>query len=396
MAELDKIKPGVTYNIVVKTPTGGPPLYTISYQGDPPPPPPMYEEPPIEPIPASFPPAYQNSNNSDIPTGRKCGNCKFFEAESGNCSRWNAIARDYYWCAVWDAMEPVIAQPNAFTDFISEANDPDDQFYDLFSTVIDPLSAEPNLSNFLTPFDALHSVYDAYLYGDSLRRMLESNNAFDFDSAPLDLFFTTQNKFLNAIEFINDGGLVEFNTPIDQNDSIQQHLATYQLSKKTDSTLPSNYPQTITLTLHGSYYGEPKNILSQLDFTNAKIAINPKVNGLKHILVDSRYPKTEINGIVHIDILRDSVRERILKFFGENDKFYKLDGQSCFKFVQWVADRSYNSESMQELYNVLLSKETINSNDQNLKQKIENTLGEELVDNPVSMQLPISGFGSDV
>ena len=54
MAELDKIKPGVTYNIVVKTPTGGPPLYTISYQGDPPPPPPMYEEPPIEPIPASF------------------------------------------------------------------------------------------------------------------------------------------------------------------------------------------------------------------------------------------------------------------------------------------------------------------------------------------------------
>ena len=226
--------------------------------------------------------------------------------------------------------------------------------------------------------------------------MLESNNAFDFDSAPLDLFFTTQNKFLNAIEFINDGGLVEFNTPIDQNDSIQQHLATYQLTKKTNSTLPENYPQTITLTLHGSYYGEPKNILSQLDFTNAKIAINPKVNGLKHILVDSRYPKTEINGIVHIDILRDSVRERILKFFGENDKFYKLDGQSCFKFVQWVADRSYNSESMQELYNVLLSKETINSNDQNLKQKIENTLGEELVDNPVSTQLPISGFGSDV
>ena len=158
MAELDKIKPGVTYNIVVNTPVGGPPLYTISYQGEVPPPPPMYEEPPIEPIPASFPPAYQNSNNSDIPTGRKCGNCKFFEAESGNCSRWNAIARDYYWCAVWDAMEPVIAQPNAFTDFISEANNPDDELYNFFSTVIDPLSAEPNLSNFLTPFDALHSV----------------------------------------------------------------------------------------------------------------------------------------------------------------------------------------------------------------------------------------------
>lgn len=400
MAELTKIKPGVTYNIVVKKPAGGPLVYTISYQGNPTPPPPMYEEPPIEPIPSSFPPAYQNSNNEGVEgllTGRKCGNCKFFEAESGNCSRWNAIARDYYWCAVWDTMEPVIAQPNAFTEFISEASDPDDELYNFFSTVIDqpPLSPEPNLSNFLTPFDALHSVYNAYLYGDSLRRMLESHNAFDFDSAPLDLFFTTQEDFLNAIEFINDGGLTEFDIPIDQHDSIQQHLCSYQLSKRTDSTLPGHYPQTITLTLHGSFFGEPKNILSQLDFTNAKIAINPKVNGLKHILVDSRYPKTETNGIVHIDILRDSVRERILKFFGENDTFYKLDGQSCFKFVQWVADRSYNSESMQELYNTLLSKETINSNDQQLKEKIENTLGEELLDNPVSIQLPISGFGSD-
>lgn len=412
MAELTKIKPGVTYNILVDAPktTPDPSVpgreFHISYVGVLPPSPPMYEEPPIEPIPASLPvlppsnQSYQNSNNEGVEellTGRKCGNCKFFEAESGNCSRWNAIARDYYWCISWDAMEPVIAQPNAFTEFIEEANNPDDELYNFFSTVIDqpPLPAEPNLINFLTAFDALHSVYNAYLYGDSLRRMLEANNAFDFDSAPLDLFFTTQDDFLNAIEFINDGGLVEFDIPIDQHDSVQQHLCTYQLSKKTNSTLPAHYPQTITITLHGSYFGEPKNILSQLDFTNAKIAINPKVNGLKHILVDSRYTQTEINRVVHIDILRDSVRERILKFFGENTLHYKLDGQSCFKFIQWVGDRSYNSESMQQLYNILLSRELISSHDQEVLEKIQNTLGVELIDNPVSIQLPISGFGSD-
>ena len=50
---------------------------------------------------------------------------------------------------------------------------------------------------------------------------------------------------------------------------------------------------------------------------------------------------------------------------------------------------------MQELYNFLLSRVTINSNDQNLREKIENTLGVHLIDNPPSIQLPISGFGGD-
>ena len=37
-----------------------------------------------------------------------------------------------------------------------------------------------------------------------------------------------------------------------------------------------------------SYFGEPINILSQLDFTNGKIAYNPKHDGdIKHILLDT-------------------------------------------------------------------------------------------------------------
>ncbi len=375
-------------------------FWEISYVSvTPPPPVPMYTEPPMDPIPASFPPSYQNSSNEGVEellTGRKCGNCTFFEAESGNCSRWNAIARDYYWCASWDTMEPVIAQSNIYTQYIDESTSEGDDLYNYFSVVVDPQTQEPNLSNFLTAFDPLHSVYKAYLYGDSLRRMLDSQNAFDFDNTPLDLFFTTQEHFLEAIDFINDGGLVEFEIPDDQYDSVQQHICTYSLVKKSSSSLSNQFPQTVTLSLHGSFFGEPKNILSQLDFTNAKIAINPKaIENTKHILIDNRYSETEINGIVHVDILRDSIRERILKFFNDNSTVYKLDGVSCFKFIQWIADRSFNTETMQFLYQYLLTLEEITSENMGLMTLIENSLGEELIDDPVTIQLPMSGFGGE-
>ena len=188
----------------------------------------------------------------------------------------------------------------------------------------------------------------------------------------------------------------EFDTPPEEYDSVQQHLCTYTLSKKESSTLPSNYPQVINISLHGTYVGTAKNILSQLDFTNGKIAYNPKYNGdVKHILLDNRYTAKESNGIIHIDILRDSVRERVLKYFDENSKPYKLDGLSSFKFLQWVADRSYNSETMQALFQYLQTINKISSDDEQLIQLISNSLGEQLVDDPVTVQLPMTGKGGE-
>ena len=357
----------------------------------------MYEDPPIERIPASFPDAYQNSNNPDIPTGRKCGNCIFFDVESHNCSKWNALARDYYWCAAWQTMAPVIAQPNKFTEFIDETIDPENELYNYFlQAVKDPISQEPNLSNFLTAFDSLFSTYSGYLYGDGLRRIVESGNAFDFDDAPLTFFFSEQNDFLLAIDFINEGGLSEFDIPAEQYDSVQQHMCSYTLSKKATSSLPSNFPQITTIVLHGSYFGEPINILSQLDFTNGKIAYSHKYDGdIKHILLDNRYSSIETRGVVHIDILKDSVRERLLKFLADNSKPYKLDGLSSFKFLQWVADRSYNSETMQALFQYLQTINKISSDDEQLIELISNSLGEQLVDDPVTLQLPMSGKGGE-
>ena len=404
---ITKIKPGVKYNIMVDAPNPIPdgsipgPEFNISYTGNLPPTPPMYEEAPFVPIPSSFPPAYQNSNNEGVEgllTGRKCGNCQFFDAESYNCSKWNAVARIYYWCAAWKTMEPVIAQENQFTQYIDQSDaipDPtipiEGDLYNFFlENVKDPNTQEPNLSNLLTALDGLFSTYGAYIYGDALRRMVDSGNAYDFDNAPLDFFFTTQQDFLNAIEFVNNGGLVEFDAPIDQYDSVQQHLCTYTLSKKTSSTLPTNYPQSLTINLHGSFVGEPINILSQLDFLNAKIAYNPKFTSTRrHVLLDSRFLEYETTGRIKIDLVRPSIRERLLKFLNDNSKPYIISSPSAITFIQWIADRSFTSESWQQLYNYMLTVDRLSSDDQQLITLIQNTLNQELIDNPSTTEIPL-------
>jgi len=398
VAELTKIKPYVKYNILVDDPTPGK-VYQISYVGDPTPPTPYYEEEPIEPIPASLPvlppsnQSYQNSNNEGVEgllTGRNCGNCVFYEAESGNCSRWNALVRNYYWCISWKTMEPVVAQPNQFTPFIDETTNSENGLYNFFlENVKDPNTQEPNLSNLLTALDGLFSTHGAYIYGDALRRMVDSGNAYDFDDVPLNFFFTTQEDFLNAIEFVNNGGLVEFDTPLDQYDSVQQHLCTYTLSKKTNSTLPMDYPQSLTINLHGSFVGEPINILSQMDFVNGKIAYNPS----RHVLLDSRFMLNESRGSIQIDLVKPSIRERVLKFLNDNSKPYFLTNSAAARFKQWVADRSFTSESWQELYNYLLTIAVLSSTDQQLLTLIENTLGEQLIDNPSYTEIPLIANG---
>ena len=405
---ITKIKPGVKYNIMVDAPNPIPDgsipgaEFHISYTGNLPPTPPMYEEAPFVPIPSSFPPAYQNSNNEGVEgllTGRKCGNCQFFDAESYNCSKWNAVARIYYWCAAWKTMEPVIAQENQFTQYIDQSDaipDPtlpveEEDLYNFFiERVKDPNTQEPNLSNLLTALDSLFSTHGAYIYGDALRRMVDSGNAYDFDNVPLDFFFTTQQDFLNAIEFINNGGLVEFDAPIDQYDSVQQHLCTYTLSKKTSSTLPMNYPQSLTINLHGSFVGEPINILSQLDFLNGKIAYNPKFTATRrHVLLDSRFLEYETTGRIKIDLVKSSIRERLLKFLNDNSKPYVISSPSAITFIQWIADRSFTSESWQQLYNYMLTVDRLSSDDQQLITLIQNTLNQELIDNPSTTEIPL-------
>ena len=343
----------------------------------------MYDDPPIVEIPASLPESYQNSANEDVEElkdGRRCGNCIFYDPEVSVCNKWNAEVRQNYWCLSWDTMEPVIAQSNEFTDYIVEDGD----IYNYFlENVKDPTTQEPNLSNFLSPLNPLFAIYGAYIYGDYLRRVVDSGDAFDYDGIPINFFFTTQEGFLNAIDFINNANLTQFNDPQEEYDSIQQSLVTYTLTKKSTSTLPSNYPQAITINLHGQYYGEPKNILSQLDLTNAKIAYNPQLSADNHhILKDDRFDFLETNGLINIDIVKQSIRERLLKFLVDNSKTYILNGTSSYNFLQWVANRSAFTETMQSLYQYLLTISSISSDDQDLLDTIELSLSEQLFDNP--------------
>ena len=350
-----------------------------------------YDEPPIELIPASLPNAYQNSANDGVELlkdGRRCGNCIFYDSEVGNCSKWNALVRLNYWCAAWQTMAPIIAEPNQFTQNIEQ----DGEIYDYFlENVKDPTTQEPNLNNFLSPLNPLFTTYGAYVYGDYLRRVVDSGDAFDFDGAPINLLFTTQEGFLNAIDFINNSNLNQFEDPPEEYDSIQQALCTYTLTKKSTSTLPSNYPQVITINLHGKFYGEPINILSQLDLMNAKIAYNPQFTVDSHrILKDNRFDTLEENGVLHIDIIKPSIRERVLKFLLDNSREYRLDGSSSYSFIQWVADRSAFTESLQALYQLLLTVPSISSENQELLDAIELSLGEQLLDDPSNTLVPLT------
>lgn len=52
-------------------------------------------------ISGNFPAAYQESSNEEVPDGQKCSNCKFFNQQSGYCSKWLAAARSNFWCAAY-------------------------------------------------------------------------------------------------------------------------------------------------------------------------------------------------------------------------------------------------------------------------------------------------------
>ena len=124
---------------------------------------------------------------------------------------------------------------------------------------------------------------------------------------------------------------------------------------------------------------------------NAKIAYNPQITvDNHHILKDNRYDTLEENGVLHIDIVKQSIRERILKFLVDNSKVYKLDGSSSYNFIQWVADRSPFSESLQTLYQYLLTVESISSDNQELLDNIEASLSEQLFDDPSNTLVPLT------
>ena len=126
------------------------------------------------------------------------------------------------------------------------------------------------------------------------------------------------------------------------------------------------------------------------NLTNAKIAYNPQLSvDSHHILKDNRFDLLQNAGSLNIDIVKQSVRERVLKFLVDNFKTYALNGQSSVKFIQWVANRSAFTETMQNLYQVLLSTSPISSDNQDILDAIQLSLSEQLFNEPSETEIPL-------
>ena len=208
----------------------------------------------------------------------------------------------------------------------------------------------PNLTNFLTVFSNLINNYNGAIGGGYLRRAVRSGDALQFQNADIDFWFLTSTDLLNAVNFVNQGHLVEFHQPELQEIQDGKVLYSWDLVSKT-SDIPN-----IKLQIISRLVGGIENILSQFDITNAKIATN-----LNQVAVDSRWEGFESNKFVNIDIVQPvAIISRLLKYLYSEGEPFKLNGLSAFKFLTWVGPRVSYSPYMQQLYDVLLNASEVN------------------------------------
>jgi HK97 family phage prohead protease len=52
-----------------------------------------------------LPPSYRPADSEDVPTGRNCGNCEYFNAEMGMCSAFNETVDAAFYCDRWEPTE---------------------------------------------------------------------------------------------------------------------------------------------------------------------------------------------------------------------------------------------------------------------------------------------------
>ncbi len=207
----------------------------------------------------------------------------------------------------------------------------------------------PNITNFLTVFSNLINNYNGAIGGGYLRRVVQSGDALQFQNADIDFWFPTADKLFGAVNFINQGHLVEFYQPELQEIQQDKFLYSWNLVPKT-SEIPN-----VKLQIISRLVGSIENILSQFDITNAKIATN-----LNQVAIDSRWEGFESNKFVNIDILKPPVFWRLLKYLHSEGEPFKLNGPSALIFLTWVAPRVSYSPYMQQLYDVLLNASEMN------------------------------------
>ena len=232
-----------------------------------------------------------------------------------------------------------IATPNEFTEFITIKD------YDWLVRRVE------NVSTFLSTFSNMMNGFNGYIAGGYLRRVIKSGDAFQFQNADLDFWFSTNDDLLGAVNFVNQGNLTQFHQPEVQEILDDKVLYSWDLISNT-----RDFPD-IKLQFIGRLVGDISNILSYFDFTNAKIATD-----LNQVFIDNRWVNYENNNIVHIDIIKPSVIKRLIKYLYSEGLPFILNGSSALKFLSWVGSIVESPETdsqtlfyMQSLYDTLLN-----------------------------------------
>ena len=379
-----------------------------------------YMTEPYEIVPKSLPAAYQyrftnewapEFEDVDVPINQFCASCKFYEPEGGYCNKWNAEVRLAYWCAAWQQLEYVEAPSNQFTQFLrtrdaSNSTGPNDYIYNYFQERVkfptsgdlypSDLHGEPNLDNFLSPFSILFQDYGAVLVGDYLRQAVYSGNAFDTgENVELDIVFQTPGLLLAAMNRIQKGTILLlgghsfYSNPVEVYDIVVQSKVTYTFTATTSA--PQYYPGVIKINLLGNWFGQIKNILSQMLITNTKYAYTPYFNNTTSRCVwkDVRITPFEVAGHINIDIIKQNIMNRFLVYGNDPTNATTLNSDSALKFMSWVARRAPYTENMQTLYDVLLNTEDFSVENQQFIDALENAIGDQLPDDPTPVDMPL-------
>ena len=379
-----------------------------------------YMTEPYEIVPRSLPAAYQyrftnewapEFEDVDVPINQFCASCKFYEPEGGYCNKWNAEVRLAYWCAAWQQLEYVEAPSNQFTQFLrtrdaSNSTGPNDYIYNYFQERVkfptsgdlypSDLHGEPNLDNFLSPFSVLFQDYGAVLVGDYLRQAVYSGNAFDTgENVELDIVFQTPGLLLAAMNRIQKGTILLlgghsfYSNPVEVYDIVVQSKVTYTFTATTSA--PQYYPGVIKINLLGNWFGQIKNILSQMLITNTKYAYTPYFNNTTSRCVwkDVRITPFEVAGHINIDIIKQNIMNRFLVYGNDPTNATTLNSDSALKFMSWVARRAPYTENMQTLYDVLLNTEDFSVENQQFIDALENAIGDQLPDDPTPVDMPL-------
>ena len=140
--------------------------------------------------------------------------------------------------------------------------------------------------------------------------------------------FLTQSDFLSATNFVNQGNLTQFNQPDIQEISDDRIVYGFDLISHTDNIT------NIKLQLIRREADSIENIVSNFDFTNAKIATN-----LNQVIIDNRWENFESNKIINIDIVRPDILIRLLKYLYSEGEPFRLNASSASKLLAWVSSR---------------------------------------------------------